>query len=267
MHSFRNLKKGRGPAFLFAIMILLTLTFIVSSAQAKSFDFSAWDSILKENVSTKNIRGIQLNVVDYKGLKSVPQFSKLVQDLEKADLTSLNEREEILAFWINVYNILAVKMVVDHYPVESIKDIGSIFKSVWNRPAGKVAGEERTLNDIEHEILRKMGEPRIHVAIVCASVSCPDLAKSAFVPEKLYEQLDGQMKKFVANSGKGLELDRKDKRVRISSIFKWFAEDFESKGGVIPFIGGYLSVEDRKFINRPDIGVSYFDYDWGLNER
>jgi len=267
MHSFERFKKERVSAFLMAIMILLVSSFTASSVAAKGFDFSAWEVILKENVSTKIIREIPLNVLDYKKLKYDSQLKSLLQRLENADLSNLKGREDVLAFWINVYNILAVKMVLDHYPVESIKDIGSIFKSVWKRPAGKVAGEERTLNDIEHEILRKLGEPRIHAAIVCASVSCPDLSKTVFVPERLDAQLDWQMKIFVHNSAKGLVIDRGDRRVWLSSIFKWFAEDFESKGGVLSFVGAYLSPEDNEFINRPDTRISYFDYDWGLNER
>ncbi|PIQ99804.1 MAG: DUF547 domain-containing protein [Nitrospinae bacterium CG11_big_fil_rev_8_21_14_0_20_45_15] len=268
MHSFESLNIiRRASAFLLAIMILLVSSFTVNSVQAKGFDFSEWDSILKENVSTKIIREIPLNVLDYKKLKYNSQLKNLLQRLENTDISNLKKREEVLAFWINVYNILAVKMVLDHYPVKSIKDIGSIFRSVWKRPAGKVAGEERTLNDIEHEILRKMGEPRIHAAIVCASVSCPDLSKTVFVPETLDAQLDWQMKVFVHNSAKGLVIDREGKRVQLSAIFKWFAEDFKSKGGVLSFVGAYLSPEDNKFINRPDTEISYFDYDWGLNER
>jgi hypothetical protein len=267
MHSFESLNKGRVSAFLLAIMILLMSNIMVNSVQAKGFDFSEWDGILKENVSTEIIRGVSLNVLDYKSLKYNSQLKNLLLRLENADLSDLNKREEVLAFWINVYNILAVKMVLDHYPVKGIKDIGSIFRSVWKKPAGKIAGEERTLNDIEHEILRKMGEPRIHAAIVCASVSCPDLSKTAFVPEMLNEQLDWQMKVFVHNSAKGLMIDREGKRVQLSAIFKWFAEDFKSKGGVLSFVGAYLSPEDNKFINRPDTQISYFDYDWGLNER
>jgi len=267
MLKIENRHNDSASSFLKAIMILFTVFFSAGPAAAKGFDFSVWDRILNGYVSSKSIRGISLNAVDYKALKKASQFKELLGKLENADLSNLKTREERLAFWINAYNIFAVKIILDHYPVESIKDIGSLFKSVWKRPVGSIAGVERTLNDIEHEILRKMGEPRIHVAIVCASVSCPNLAKSAYSPGKLNEQLDRQMKEFVSNHSKGFKLDRKEKRVYISPIFKWFSEDFEVKGGVIPFISGYLSNEERKLVNRSDIKVSYFDYDWGLNER
>ena len=103
---------------------------------------------------------------------------------------------------------------------------------------GVVAGKKRTLNEIEHEILRKMGEPRIHVAIVCASVSCPDLRAEAYTVEKLDSQLDDQLTLFLANPKKGLHIDKKG-YLYMSSIFKWFAEDFETKGGVRKFLAPY----------------------------
>ena len=158
-------------------------------------------------------------------------------------------------------------MITDHYPIESIKDVGSLFKSVWKRPAGKVGGKERTLNDIEHEILRKMNEPRIHVAIVCASVSCPDLRLESYTVGKLNEQLDDQMEKFLQSREKGMKLDEKKNRVYLSSIFKWFKKDFESKGGVVKYISQYISAEEKKVLNNSKLKVSYMDYDWKINGR
>ena len=192
-------------------MILVLMFFYVSPATA--YDFSGWDALLKKYVGTATIDGVALNTVAYKGLKGDPEFEKVIAGLKTASLDGLKTQEEKLSFWINVYNILAVKVVVDHYPVKSIKDVGSLFKSVWKRKAGVVAGQERTLNEVEHEILRKMGEPRIHVAIVCASVSCPDLRKEAFQADRLNEQLDDQVKLFLENTGKGMRIDEKKKRV------------------------------------------------------
>ncbi|MEC4678461.1 MAG: DUF547 domain-containing protein, partial [Nitrospirota bacterium] len=220
--------KSKMQAINFFTVIWFLLLFNVSFAQP--LNFSGWDALLKKHVETATIDGVVFKAVAYKSLKGNPEFEKVIAGLKTAQLDELKTKEEKLSFWINVYNILTVKVVVDNYPVNSIKDVGSLFRSVWNRPAGIVAGKERTLNDVEHEILRKMGEPRIHMAIVCASVSCPDLRKEAFTPERLNEQLDDQVKKFLENTGKGMKIDEKKKRVYVSSIFKWFGEDFESQG-------------------------------------
>ena len=222
------------PIIKACIQIGIMLIFFAQTAFA--FDFSSWDGLLKDYVDSKTINGVKLNAVNYRKLARDPAYTKMISDLEKISLSTLKSKEEQLAFWINTYNIMAVKMVVDHYPVKSIKDAGSLFTAVWKKPVGVVAGKERTLNEIEHEILRKMGEPRIHVAIVCASVSCPDLRKEAYTADKLDSQLDDQMTQFLANSEKGLKVDSKNGYVYFSSIFKWFAEDFEPKGGVRMFI-------------------------------
>lgn len=243
----------------------LILAFGVCIAPAAAFDFTEWDALLKRNVAPVTIDDIRLNGVDYRKIKADPAFPRLLGGLKTVSLAEFQSEPERLAFWINTYNILAVKMVVDHYPVESIKDVGSLFSPVWKRDAGEVAGKMRTLNEVEHEILRRMGDPRIHVAIVCASVSCPDLPDFAFTPEQLEAQLDGRMVAFLENSGKGMRVD-KDK-VYLSSIFKWFAEDFEAAGGVRRFLSRYLSLDKAEVLNHPETKIRYLDYNWMLNER
>ncbi|MBT3923980.1 MAG: DUF547 domain-containing protein [Nitrospina sp.] len=245
---------------------LLGMFFVFSfCSNVEAFDFSDWDTLVKKYVAPKTLDGVQINAVDYVNLKKDPAFSGLVSRLKDYPLESLRSRESKLSFWINVYNIFAAKMITDHYPVESIKDVGSIFQSVWKRPVGNVGGEERTLNDIEHEILRKMDEPRIHVAIVCASVSCPDLRPESYRVEKLNDQLDDQMKKFLLSREKGMKLDKKKNNVYLSSIFKWFADDFESRGGVLKFISQYVSAEASKAISNPQVKISYLGYNWKIN--
>jgi hypothetical protein len=238
----------------------------VNISFVEAFDFSGWDALLKKHVKTTTIHGVVLNSVAYKSLKGNPEFEKVITGLKTSSLDDLKTKEEKLSFWINVYNVLAVKVVVDNYPVKSIKDVGTLFKSVWKRKAGVVAGKERTLNEVEHEILRKMGEPRIHVAIVCASVSCPDLRKEVFTADRLDEQLDDQVKKFLENTGKGMKIDEKKKRVYVSSIFKWFDEDFESQGGVTGFISQHVSPSRKKIFEKYSGKIKYLDYNWDLNE-
>ncbi|MBT3367113.1 MAG: DUF547 domain-containing protein [Nitrospina sp.] len=247
-------------------VLLLGVFFVFSySSNIEAFDFSDWDTLVKKYVAPKTLDGVLINAIDYDRLKKDSVFLGLASRLKDYPLENLQSQESRLTFWINVYNILAAKMITDHYPIESIKDVGSIFKSVWKRPAGNVGGEERTLNDIEHEILRKMDEPRIHVAIVCASVSCPDLRPESYKVEKLSDQLDDQMKKFLLSREKGMKLDEKKNRVYLSSIFKWFADDFESRGGVLKFISQYVSPEERKVLSNSKIKISYLDYNWRIN--
>jgi len=253
--------------------LLLSKMFVVlgalaafSSPSAFAFDFSSWDGLLKKYVAPKTINGVKLNAVDYRKLGKDQAYTNLIKDLEKTSLSDLKTREEKLTFWINAYNVMAAKMVLDHYPVDSIKDAGSLFTAVWKKEVGIVAGKTRTLNEIEHEILRKMGEPRIHVAIVCASVSCPDLRIEAYTVEKLDEQLADQMKLFLVNAEKGLRVDAKKGRVYLSSIFKWFKEDFESSGGVRKYLAPYAPDSAMAAIQNNKTSIYYLDYDWDLNE-
>ena len=251
-----------GKVLFLAISLFLGLLWVIP---VDAFDFSDWDSLIKKYVKPKRVDGIFINAVDYKNLKNDRNFNKLISRLDSAQLVSLKSREEKLVFWINTYNILAAKMVTDHYPIKSIKDAGSIFSRVWKKNAGHVAGKERTLNEIEHKILRKMDEPRIHMAIVCASVSCPDLRLEAFNVNSLNEQLDEQMKVFLKSSEKGLKIDNEKNRVYISSIFKWFEDDFESRGGVLKFIANYVSPDVAKKLTRSGIKIYYLEYNWDIN--
>jgi hypothetical protein len=271
-----NVKEGAGDMLINAnftagimkkveILIISLVMILMSVVPIAAFDFSDWDALIKKYVSPKTVDGVMINAVNYKNLKNDGNFKKLISRLNSVRENSLKTREDKLVFWINTYNILSTKMVVDRFPIKSIKDAGNFFSSVWEKPAGRVAAKERTLNEIEHEILRKMNEPRIHVAIVCASVSCPDLRLEAFTADKLNEQLSDQMKRFLQSSKKGMRMDKKKNRVYLSSIFKWFKDDFESRGGVLKFISNYVSPEVAKKLMSPSIDVSYLDYNWGIN--
>jgi len=240
--------------------------FLMMGQSAQAVDFANWDTLLKKYVEPKTSEGIPLKAFNYRALQKDPLYKNVIADLEKAQLSNLRTKEEQLVFWINAYNIMAIKMVLDHYPVKSIKDAGGLIYPVWKITVGTVAGRERTLNEIEHEILRKMGEPRIHVAIVCASLSCPDLRPEAYVPERLDEQLDDQMTSFLLNEKKGLQVDSSKQRLSVSSIFKWFAEDFDGKGGVRAFLAGYTTGNVLGSLKNEKFRINYLDYNWNLNE-
>jgi hypothetical protein len=208
-------------------------------------------------------------VVDYRGLRQEPaasQWRRLLRALEAAPPPAA--QDQALALWINAYNILAIDLVLRHYPVASIRDIGSLWSPVWKHEAGTVAGRSVSLHEVEHEILRPMGDPRIHAAIVCASTSCPSLWRRPYSASAIGEQLDDAMRRFLASSGKGLRIDRANGRLHVSPIFKWFQEDFDALGGVATSIRRYAPEAARPWLatsgrNAP---IDYLSYDWSLNQ-
>lgn len=205
--------------------------------------------------------------VDYAGLRREPEWKSLIAELAAVDPAALTERDAILAFWINTYNIFAIDLIVRNPPVESIKDLGSFFSPVWKKEAGRLAGRPYTLDEIEHGILRKLGEPRIHGAIVCASISCPNLRREPYVAARIDAQLADNMRAWLARPEKGLAIDRATNSVRISPIFDWFEADFAVRGGVMAVVTRYAPASDRAWLVEHGAGarVGYFEYDWRLN--
>ncbi len=227
---------------------------------ANDIDWDEYRVFLESHVENGEINNTPLAVVNYSAIKQDPRFDVILSHLAEADLTRLTSKEAKLAFYINAYNIFAIKMVVDHWPMASIKDAGNFLFPVWKKQVGTLAGRPVTLDEIEHKILRKLDEPRIHFAIVCASVSCPDLLKEPYLAVTLDEQLDRQTQRFLNNRVKGLRV--LNDRVEVSKIFDWFEEDFEAVGGVRGFVQRY----------RPDLAENYsvaatIDYDWAVNGR
>jgi hypothetical protein len=205
--------------------------------------------------------------VDYRALRGSDEWQAVVASLAASDPKRLASRSERLAFWINAYNVLAIDLVVRNLPLESIRDIGNLLRPVWKREAGRIDGRPVTLDEIEHEILRPMGEPRIHAAIVCASVSCPSLARAPYRADRLDAQLDASLARWLGDPRKGSRLDPASGVLRVSRIFKWFAEDFDGAGGVLAYLTPHLPEATRRWLaaNRGEAELAYFDYDWSLN--
>jgi hypothetical protein len=214
----------------------------------ETFNHSLWSDLLQKHVSNNGN-------VNYKGFKADESelkiyFQSLSDNIPQDSWT----KAEKLTYWINTYNAYTVKLILDEYPIESIKDISG----PWDKRFIKLAKESYTLNDIEHKILRKMNEPRIHFAIVCASISCPKLQNVAFESSKLESQLTNATKEFLTDPERNI-LTEND--IKISKIFKWFSSDFKQNGSLIDFLNKYSDITISQ-----DADKSYKDYDWNLNE-
>jgi hypothetical protein len=250
-------------------VLLITL---LTTASAGAFEpaYASWDQFLKKYVKAGS--------VNYRGLKkSAADFDAVVQELEGVSLKAYAAwtAPQKMAFWINAYNVGAVKLILDNYPLK--KSFGlSAFRypadsiqqipDVWNRPVLNLLGRKVSLNHIENARLRREFEdPRVHFAIVCASVGCPVLREDAYRPEHLDAQLNDQIFRFVQAPDK-FRYDAAHDTLFLSPIFKWFGEDFEKTGGIIPFVKSYASKEIGSQLS-PDTRIEWQDYDWGLNEQ
>lgn len=239
------------------IAIAFFVIFTLPPVHAAEPDWSAYAQLLERHVSSGEIDGVKLNRVNYSAWREDPLWPKVIAQLESVPADQLRTREEKLAFYINAYNILAIKMVLDHWPVESIKDAGSLLWPVWRKDVGMLHGKSVTLQYVEDSLIRTLNEPRIHMAIVCASVSCPDLRPEPYHPAALDTQLNDQTRQFLNNSAKGAQLD--GTTLHVSKIFDWFEKDFAPTGGVEAFIRQYLELPEKIKIY-PEIS-----YNWDLN--
>lgn len=214
-----------------------------------SFDHSLWNTLLRKHVSLAG-------AVNYKAVKNEnTQLQAYIASLIENTPSENTGRTETLAYWINAYNALTVDLILRNYPLVSIKDI----KDPWDQRLWKFGDKWLNLNDIEHKILRKMNEPRIHFAIVCASVSCPKLQNKAFTADGLEEQLTHATKEFLSDSSKN---QLSENSIKLSKIFKWFGKDFKSKNStIIDFLNAYVDFKISDSAKK-----SYLDYNWDLNE-
>lgn len=247
------------------ILILIFLLFFSCSSspdlQEKVGDHishNQWSELLQKHVQEDG-------TINYNGFKKdIEKLKKYLYLLEDNPPNSTWTRNEQMAYWINAYNAFTVQLIIRHYPIESIKDIGGkiqipFINSPWDIEFIRIGDHVYDLNDIEHDILREVfKDPRIHFAIVCASKSCPKLLNTAYEAKKLDQQLDKQAKSFINDPTRNKIT--KDE-VEMSKIFSWFKEDFIDNGSLIDFINLYSEVKIEN-----DAKVRYMEYDWALNE-
>lgn len=216
--------------------------------KAISFNHSTLNNLLQKHVSNKGNVNYPGFKADYKVLKRY--ISELKQNLPEDSWT----KNQKLAYWINAYNALTIDLILKNYPLKSIKDI----KDPWDQRLWKLGEKWYNLNDIEHQILRKMDEPRIHFAIVCASFSCPKLQNTTFKASTMEKQLTKATKEFLSDPARN---SISENELEISKIFQWFSKDFKQDGSPIDFINKYTDVEISNNAKK-----RFKDYNWDLND-
>ena len=276
--------KNRGVAVMTGVVLLAGIL-AGRNVQAAEFSHAAIDGVLKTYVANGR--------VDYPRLKQnrqpLDQYVASLGSVQEADFASWDEPTQI-AFWINAYNAITMKVILDHYPitkknipaglpfpVNSIRQI----PGQWDKITHSIMGKPMTLNDIEHQTLRKKyREPRIHMALVCAARGCPILRSEAYDGKRLGQQLDEQARAYFSTPA-GLKLDKQGKTVAISSILQWFGEDFlkvygnpkeptgltDKRRAAVAFVGRYAGTEDQAFLKKGDYRLSFLGYDWSLNKK
>ncbi|MGB9620177.1 MAG: DUF547 domain-containing protein, partial [Armatimonadota bacterium] len=237
---------------------------VASHPPLDQVDHSVWDRLLKKYVD-------QNGMVNYAAWKASEAdrtaLKQYLAVLSQADTEARTSREGMLAFWINAYNALTVYGILGVYPTSSIRNHTSkLFGyNIWEDLLLPVGGKKYSLNDIEHNILRKLGEPRIHFAIVCASIGCPRLRNEAYTPAKLEEQLADNTRDFFSRR-KNLQVDAAARAIRVSSILKWFGSDFgPTPQAALASLLDYMPPDTKQVISSGNFSVSYLDYDWSLN--
>jgi hypothetical protein len=263
------------------IRALLAAVVLASSAVAAAFDHAhpAWEALLQRHVAA-NAAGTA-SKVRYAGMMA--DRARLAAYLDALAAVTREDygrwtRQQRLAFLINAYNAWTVELVLTRYPgVESIKDLGSVLQSPWKRKFVRLLGEVKSLDEIEHDMIRARGafdDPRIHAGVVCASIGCPMLRRDAFVAERLDDQLDDAMRRFLSDRGRN-RFDAADGVLRVSKIFDWYRKDFERGHRGYDSLGTLFArhadaladaPEARARIRAGNYRLEFLEYDWALND-
>jgi len=241
--------------FLFINLLLIVVNTFAGNAPSHM----QWDKLVKKHVNN-------VGMVNYKDFQKdraeLDVYLKILSD--NAPQTDWSENEQ-KAYWINAYNAFTVSLILQHYPVKSIKDIGAAIQipfvnTPWDIKFINIGGKKYDLNNIEHGILRKkFNDPRIHFALVCASISCPRLRNEAYTAAKLDMQLEDAGKGFLNDRSKNnINTDK----VQLSKYFSWYKGDFTKNGSLADFINKYSQTK----INA-NTRINYLDYNWNLNEQ
>lgn len=257
------------PCFRLPVAVLALLMLVSArTPTAQAFDAAAYGAVLTRYVDARGR-------VDYAGLKRDGALAPVLASLAAARPDALPEREQI-AFWINAYNAGAMALVAEHYPISSIQRITPSGFPIAVPGTGQspfkvrfldVGGERRTLDEIEHAILRRrFREPRIHAALVCAAVSCPPLRREPYAAARLDAQLGDQMRVWLHDRTKN-RIPEPGGGVALSAIFDWFRDDFGGTDAAVQrFLAPYFTGETAARLARSAYRVRHLPYDWRLND-
>ena len=221
---------------------------VIDDYAPEAFNHNSWNSLLKKHVTISG----NVNYKDFKSNRT--ELAKYITRLGENTPNDTWNKQDKLAYWINAYNAMTIDLILRNYPIKSIKDI----KDPWDQRLWKLSDKWYNLNEIEHQILRKMNEPRIHFAIVCASFSCPKLQNEAYIASNLEEQLTNATKEFLIDSKRN---EISENSIKLSKIFQWFAKDFKQDGGLTDFLNKYSAITISAKAKK-----SFKNYDWALNE-
>lgn len=256
LQSDGGLFRGRQiPARCLCMIVLLTgLSLVWGASQAAAPDHSAFDGVL--------LRNVQQGFVDYAGINADPAFARFLTSLDDTRAEDLEDGHARRAFFINAYNAFAIRGILDGYAPTSWLARYTYFK----RRKYALMGRPVSLQDLETGQLIPEGDPRIHFAIVCASISCPRLASRAYVPEKLEEQLDVAARAFINDSTRN-RYDVQRKIAFVSRIFDWYGEDFSrAAGSVQKYLSAYASDPATAALLATDgFELRFIPWDWELN--
>lgn len=257
-------------------ILLVILGLVAAITPVMAGDTARFNNLYSELLTqywrpTVKIHAIETTVFDYAAMQreAGPLIEEIVATLERIDPTSIDSDNEAKAFWINVYNFTAMRMVVDAYPVDSITSFKiSLIKHPWSKKSINVGGRHYSLSEIEKEILLpRFNDPRIIFAVSCAAVSCPDRTAEPFDGDHLDEQLDGLIGKFFRNPKKGLSLNRETSTLILAWILEKDGHLFQDDDkAVLGFVTPYLDEEQQGWLVSHQVTLDYFEHDWTLND-
>jgi len=238
----------------------------IARVPMQQIDHAPWTALLQKHVDERGM-------VAYARWKSsasdLAALDAYINHLSTATVDGSTPKSAQLAFWINAYNAVTVKGILKEYPTSSIRNhTAKLFGyNIWKDLQLHVAGKEYSLDDMEHQVLRKMDEPRIHFAIVCASIGCPKLLQEAFTAEKLEQQLVKSTRDFFADPTK-FSFDQRSGTLSLSPILKWFSSNFgPDTASLQRYIAPYLPEQAQAIARSGAAKVRYLDYDWELNDQ
>jgi len=273
--SFRPLLMAVGAAA--AIAVIMPSVSSAEPPAGKTWPQGQWVSI--DQIDHKPFDELLSKYVDDDGYVDYQAWHTTSSDrqklksyldsLSRADTRKQASQEAKLAFWINAYNAVTIEGILRVYPTDSIRNhTAKLFGyNIWKNLPLIVGGGQYSLEDIEHKILRKMGDPRIHFGIVCASVGCPRLLNEAYTAEHVDEQLDRNAKDFFSRK-KNLQVDERSRTLKLSAIMDWFGSDFgSSQAQQLQAIRKHVPEPAARLIGAGNVRVAYLDYDWGLNDQ